>query len=141
MNYKGFSLPGDLLLIVYSLWKILFYYFYIRKVPPGDLIEFIRYKAAKNVRIDIYRGLIRIDKMHKAIGYLLVRMVNYPRPCLIRSCVLYEEALKNGLDVQMFIGVKKEGRNLKGHSWITINSQPYKESREMFDDYTVMANG
>jgi hypothetical protein len=141
MNYKGYSLPLDLLLIVYSLWKILFYYFYIRKMPPGDLVESIRCRTAKTVRTDSYGGLIKINKMHRAIGFLLVRVANYPRPCLIRSCVLFEEALKNGLEVQMFIGAKKEGRDLKGHSWITINNQPYRENREMLDNYTVIASG
>lgn len=141
MQYKGLLFPKDLWLIAWTVGKIAYYFWIIKKKSPQDLIEFIKCKSAKTNQGEIAKDLQQLEKIHRIITYILVRRLKYARPCLIRSCILFEHALKFGLDAGILIGVKPEQGTLEGHSWITIDHEPYRENIDKINEYTVMMRG
>ena len=44
-----------------------------------------------------------------------------------RSIILFRYLRKNGRDAQIVFGVAKDGTELKGHAWVTIDGQPFAE--------------
>lgn len=141
MRYKGFVLPGDSYLIVAAAGKIIYYVYQIKMKTPQDLIARIKDKAVKTQGVKDRDGLMRLEKMRRAVNFFLIRICKCSRPCLIRSCILFEQALKCGLDPEFFIGVKPEKERLAGHSWITINRQPFRENEALLQEYTIMMKG
>ncbi|MFO7637291.1 MAG: lasso peptide biosynthesis B2 protein, partial [Clostridia bacterium] len=80
-------------------------------------------------------------KVHRLAGFFLVRVMRSKKPCLVRSCILLEHAVRRGLDAVVHVGVSKQGQNIDGHAWVTIGGVPFFESQETLDAYTVMWKG
>jgi hypothetical protein len=48
----------------------------------------------------------------------------FPRPCLRQSLALYHVLTRMGYPVEIKFGVHKEGNDLQGHSWVTLEGKP-----------------
>lgn len=141
MQHKGLLFPKDLWLIAWTVGKIVHYFWMIKKQSPQDLIEFIKRRSAKTKQGEIEKNFQQLEKIHRITTHILVRRLKYSRPCLIRSCILFEQALKFGLDAGILISVKPEQGLLEGHSWITIDNEPYRENIDKIKEFTVMMRG
>lgn len=137
MHYKGFAFPADIALFPNTFGKIIYYYYQIRRKSPQDLLALLRNQTMESSR----KGYIELEKMDRIIRFFLVGMLRYSRPCFIRSCILFEQAKRAGLNVEILIGVNRQDGQLKGHSWITIDGQPYRETAETVNEYTIMMKG
>ena len=51
----------------------------------------------------------------------------FPRTCLRQSIVLFRLLGRLGYPVRIHFGVRKQGVQLKGHSWVTLNGEPLAE--------------
>jgi hypothetical protein len=51
----------------------------------------------------------------------------FPRACLRRALALYYVLTRMGYPVEIHIGVHKDGRDLHGHSWVTLHGKPLGE--------------
>jgi Transglutaminase-like superfamily len=51
----------------------------------------------------------------------------FPRRCLRRSLALHSVLTRMGLEVEIHFGVRKEGPDLHGHSWVTVDGVPVAE--------------
>jgi hypothetical protein len=51
----------------------------------------------------------------------------FPRPCLRRALALYTELGRRGYPVEIHFGIRKDGRDLHGHSWVTLEGAPLGE--------------
>lgn len=137
MEYKGFSFPQDVPLFLYVPLKIVKYQFKIHKLFPAKILAALRSKN-KQATGQEKNAILRLGKMYKLISFLLVKTLHSERPCLIRSLILYEEAMKLGMPANIYIGVKKEDDRLTGHSWITIGGHILMEDPNEIEKYTVM---
>ena len=45
----------------------------------------------------------------------------FPRLCMRRALALYAVLARNGFPVEIHFGVRKDGPDLRGHSWITLD--------------------
>ncbi len=54
----------------------------------------------------------------------------FPKTCLRRSLVLYRHLVRMGEDPELWVGVRKEGRDLAGHAWIRLQGKPAGEREE-----------
>jgi hypothetical protein len=51
----------------------------------------------------------------------------FPRPCLRRALALYSVLSRMGYPVEIHFGVRRDGRDLHGHSWVTLKGEPLGE--------------
>jgi hypothetical protein len=138
MQYKGFTFPHDGWLIITVLAKVLYYSYQCDQKSPQDLMALVKIKARKMKSVGDSEALVRLGKMRRAANFFLLRIAKSRRPCLIRSCILLEQALGNKLNAELIIGVKYQNEGLTGHSWITIDNQPFQEALTELMDYTIM---
>ena len=57
--------------------------------------------------------------------------------CFPRSLSLYWFARRLGYPVYFHCGVKKEVSNLDGHAWLTLDRQPFHETGQQWQRFTV----
>ena len=60
----------------------------------------------------------------------------FPKTCLRRSLVLYRHLVRLGLDPVLWVGVRKSGRDLAGHAWVTLDGRPVGERREFLERFS-----
>ena len=57
--------------------------------------------------------------------------------CFPRSLALYWFARRSGYPVLFHCGVRKEVSNLDGHAWLTLDRQPFHETGQQWQCFTV----
>ena len=57
--------------------------------------------------------------------------------CFPRSLAVYWFARRLGYPVLFHCGVRKEASNLDGHAWITLDRQPFHETGQQWQRFTV----
>jgi hypothetical protein len=58
--------------------------------------------------------------------------------CLRRSLLRYHFLQRAGLPVVIHFGARRQGQDIAGHAWLTLNGQPYHEKAEHVWAHTVM---
>jgi hypothetical protein len=53
----------------------------------------------------------------------------FPRACMRRSLALYRELTRMGYPATIHFGVRRDGAELVGHSWVTVDGCPVGEAR------------
>jgi hypothetical protein len=85
------------------------------------------------------RSPLQIDR---AVGIVvricllrLFRLRIFPKTCLRQSLALYHVLHRMGYPVEIHFGIHKDGEDLRGHSWITIQGKPVADTarREIFN--------
>jgi len=143
LKYKGYELPRDLPLIISALLWLIYYELLIHLKPLPVILTKIR-----NINADAPPALskeqteIILDKLWRACGFWMSRVLKNPRPCLRRSLVLYRWCRKHGVESKVVVGVDKDGAALKGHAWLWVQGRIYREDPDaLAKDYTVMLEG
>lgn len=142
-KYKGYELPQDVPLITGALCGLLYYEMMIYRRPLPKILADIRglggEESSPVLAADI---MMKLDKLWRACNFWMMRILRSPRPCLRRGLVMYRWCRKNGLDSQLAVGVGKDGDVLKGHAWLYVNGQVYREDPALLArEYTVMLEG
>ena len=57
--------------------------------------------------------------------------------CFPRSLALYWFARRSGYSVLFHCGVRKEASSLDGHAWLTLDRQPFHETGQQWQRFTV----
>jgi hypothetical protein len=57
--------------------------------------------------------------------------------CFPRSLALYWFARRSGYPVLFHCGVRKEVSNLDGHAWLTLDRQPFHETGQQWQCFTI----
>ena len=57
----------------------------------------------------------------------IFRLPVFPRPCLRRALALYYFLGGMGYPIEIHFGVRKDGRDLHGHSWVTLQGKALRE--------------
>jgi hypothetical protein len=57
----------------------------------------------------------------------IFRLPVFPRPCLRRALALYYFLGRMGYPIEIHFGVRKDGRDLHGHSWVTLQGKLLRE--------------
>lgn len=141
MLVRGFLIPQDIPL----LWVIpaeTFYFAYLAPLHAPNVL--IRRLRAKNHHRDRRRcdPIRQLTLIYRLAGYLLRRPMHRSRPCLIRSLVVFDQAIKRGLPAEIVIAAKKDAAaGLTGHSWIEIGGQAFMENIIDLQQYTEMIRG
>jgi hypothetical protein len=55
----------------------------------------------------------------------------FPRPCLRQSLALYRELTRMGYPAAIHFGVRRDGSDLAGHCWVTVNGVPVAEPQSI----------
>jgi len=143
LKHKGYKLPQDAPLIIGALSHLIYYEMMIHLKPlPVILTEIRETSHAESSPLLQEEAMIKLDKLWRACGFGMARLLRNPRPCLRRSLVLYRWCRKHGVESRLFVGVGKDNDVLKGHAWISVNGQVYREDPELLaKEYTVMLEG
>ena len=48
----------------------------------------------------------------------------FPRTCLRQSLALYRTLRRMGYSAEIHFGIRKDGKDLRGHSWVTLEGKP-----------------
>ena len=142
-KYKGYDLPQDVPLIIGALWRLIYYEIMIRRKPLPKVLSKIRESGnGKTSQILPAKVMVKLDKLWRACGFWMRRLLKNPRPCLRRSLVLYHWCRKNGVDSKVVVGVDKNGDELKGHAWLCVYGHIYREDADsLAKEYTIMLEG
>lgn len=129
--YRGYKLPRDLLLLANLFLLLTYYSVLLLFIPVPKLIE----AARRNLNQEQLREAraderVILDKMWRGCGFILSRIYRSDKPCLRRSLVLHRWCCRRNIDAALVIGFIKNGRELKGHSWLLLNGQPFGERAE-----------
>lgn len=142
-KYKGYEIPSDLPLIIAALVNLLYYEMMLRFRPLPVILAKIREPNDDTSPVlSTKQTEIILDKIWRACGFWMSRVLKNPRPCLRRSLVLYSWCRKHGVESKVVIGVDKDGDVLKGHAWLWVQGRIYREDPDaLARDYTVMLEG
>jgi hypothetical protein len=95
-------------------------------------------------RLALARRTHRLLAMDQAVATVvrvcqarLFRLPLFPRPCLRQALALYAVLTRMGYPVAIYFGVRKEGGELHGHSWVTFQGTPVAE-RTRIDFFTTV---
>ena len=142
-KYKGYDLPRDLPLIFGALAWLIYYEILIQSRPLPKILEGIREMPAIVSCVPPQAEVMSVlEKLWRACGFWMARVLKNPRPCLRRSLVLYSWCKKHGVKSKVVIGVDKENDILKGHAWLYVQGEAFREdAAELAKKYTVMLEG
>ena len=56
----------------------------------------------------------------------------FPRACLRQSLTLYRVFTRMGYPVEIHFGVRKDGDDLLGHSWVTLEGKPLADGTQTY---------
>lgn len=142
-TYKGFSLPGDFLLLSSVLISIVYFSIILRFYPIRKLL-----KTAKNTDADTgitYEisdsDLNSLNKIYRAAGFFLKNLWHTDRPCLRRTLILHSWCKIKGIPSRVVIGVRKTGNELESHAWLELAGKPYRENHALFNPYSQIWQG
>jgi hypothetical protein len=138
MSGKGFHFHSDLGCVISTCGKLVYYYYQIRRRSPLDLLGHLNRRVKGRAPVGPAEGLARLAKRDAIIRHILSQKLKYTRPCLLRCCILYVQATKDGLAPELVIGVKRTLGKLEGHSWILIGDRPFREDGAAIGEYTIM---
>jgi len=142
-KYKGYDLPQDVPLIIGALCELFYYEIMIHSRPLPKILAGIR-EMGNEVSFSSLPAevMVQLDKLWRACGFWMSRLLKNPRPCLRRSLVLYHWCRKNGVDSKVVVGVDKNGDKLKGHAWLCVYGHVYREDADaLAKEYTIMLEG
>ena len=142
-KYKGYDLPRDFPLISSALLWLIYYELLIHLKPlPVILTKIREMKADAPPALSTEQTAIILDKLWRACGFWMARVLRNPRPCLRRSLVLYSWCRKHGVESKVVIAVDKENDMLKGHAWLCLQGEVFREdATDLAKNYTVMLEG
>lgn len=138
MKLKGYDLPQDGLLLLDLLRQLLTIDLAIRRRALPDIVGDIRREANCWPEPDAVTEAMQMDKIWRGCGFWLRWLFFGNRPCLRRSLVLFRWRLRHGLPVKLLVGVDRQQGELKGHAWIEIAGEAFREDETRLKDYVVM---
>lgn len=93
------------------------------KMP--DLLEWLN---RSSIRRRSGKGdLDRAKLGWKYVNFFLIHCLKTKNPCLLRSLILFHLFRKEGLDARIHFGIKDGVTPLAGHSWLSLNGDPFLE--------------
>ena len=142
-KHKGYELPQDAPLIIGALSRLIYYEMMIHLKPLPVILAGIRGTSRKgSPSLSREDAMMRLDKLWRVCGFGMSRLLRNPRTCLRRSLVLYRWCRMHGVECRLFVGVGKDKNALKGHAWISVYGQIYREDPLLLArEYTVMLEG
>ena len=110
----------------------------LRFVGFSRLIQGRRPVASRGVN----RGLMAVNRPEHYARWLEIASRHHVvrARCLHRSLVLHQWLLRDGLESQLRIGVRKEGRMLHAHAWVELDGQAVHEHPGALVRFTPLAN-
>lgn len=124
-------------LFLTALLKIAIFHVYMKILPLPRLLGRLGRKSSYTFSLFTIPAC-KLNAYGQACGFLLRRVLHSRRACIIRSLMLFEQYVKNGLKPEFVIGVRMENGGLRGHSWIAIGGRPLRGDRESPAKYIVM---
>ncbi len=70
-----------------------------------------------------------------ALDRAAARVCRWSGRCLRRSLALWAWLRLHGVDVEVHLGVRREGQALMGHAWVSRDGHPIAESAELVADH------
>jgi hypothetical protein len=99
----------------------------LRRVPLPELLKrFTRVQRPPNTKTpwDVDRAVTIVSRL---CAMPLFGLPIFPKPCLRQSLALYRVLTHMGYPVEIHFGVRKQGKELAGHSWVTLQGHPVAE--------------
>ena len=136
-------MPKDMGLVFYAVCWLVYYDIQIRARSLPHIFAMMRKMAGGlNTARPVENAEETLDKLWRACGFWMGRVLGSNRPCLRRALVMQRWCIRNGLNSKVVVGVGKVDGQLKGHAWILIEGRVYKEDPAMLEqEYVVMLEG
>lgn len=140
MNREGFAFPDDIPLLLTVGALSLYYFIRLRLVPLDRLLQGITERNGSSLPFIIRRTIAdhELDKVWRAISFVLLRLLKTSTPCLCRALTMHHCFAGRTSSVSVRIGVRKEGEQLQSHAWVVVNGKPFRESPTDLAQYTIL---
>jgi len=103
-----------ILLRIYSLSTLL------QRLAPDR----VRERKNATVKMEQVAIVVRVCNLR------LFRWPIFPRACLRQSLTLYRTLTRMGYPSEIHFGIRKDGAELRGHSWVTLQGKPVADSAQ-----------
>ncbi len=134
MRNKGFSIPGDIILLGWGTFWLAWYSIQLRLYSPLAIIEQINTLPRGAPGIGSREQLDRLWRLLRFIQ----RSIRDGKPCLRRSLVLYRWSISHGLPAGIAIGLKRIPTGITGHAWLLLEGAPYRENEAHLQQLTCL---
>ncbi|NNE33934.1 MAG: lasso peptide biosynthesis B2 protein [Rhodothermales bacterium] len=115
--------------IVYRTGKVVFLQ---DKLPIPRLVDIFDSKGRS-----VPDGMDRLAHIRWLTDGILHRLFGGSY-CMKRTLILFHYAQRYGVESTVVFGVARDGDTLKGHAWLSIDGEPYKENEGAVDNYKVI---
>lgn len=126
--------PQELTALLSELWFALCLGIWLCLLPiflrirplPELLQRFTQVRRRSNSRspLEMDRAVTIVSRLCEM---QLFGLPMFPKPCLRQSLALYRVLTHMGYPVEIHFGVRKQGKELAGHSWVTMQGHPVAE--------------
>lgn|GEM_PF-2841330 len=135
MKVKGFSIPTDIPLMIWILTRTVFYRRQLASMSLEEIMRVSQLQKVKSNKLPAVVKRTRLEKTYRLISWYYRRILKVSNPCFVRSLVIYEQAKRMGLDVQLIIGFQKNDQ-INGHGWILLDDEVFIDSKTHLEEYT-----
>jgi hypothetical protein len=87
-------------------------------------LALIQERGAATTSVELERAVRLVVRVCRLWCF---RWPMFPRACLRQALALYHVLTRMGYPVAIHFGVHKEGEELRGHSWVTLQGKPVAE--------------
>lgn len=135
MKVKGFSVPSDIPMAILILKRIGVYRRQLASLSLEEIMRRSQLQVPQITTLSLEEKISALRKTYRLVSWYYRRILKASNPCLVRSLVIYEQAKKMGLEVQLVIGFQKNDQ-INGHGWIVLEGEAFGDSREQLSKYT-----
>ena len=136
LNYKGFSIPRDISILIRTVYSIMKWTGKVRRHGFNNLV--LRLGSTTETSPASDSDLVFLKKLHRMLYFFLERILRHKNPCTIASLSIFDVCERKKIKCTLVVGVKKDGKNITGHSWIEVNGTAVNEDKALLDKFTRM---
>lgn len=140
LAYRDYRFPKDAGLLAGLFFLLAYYSVKVQFTPVPSILSGLS-ALKKSERKTTAEDWLMLDKMWRGCGFLLKKVFLTDKTCLKRTLVLYRWCCRQGLEARAVIGVCREGREIKGHSWLLIEGKPFHEEQAELEKFVPMLEG
>jgi hypothetical protein len=127
--------PRDLTVVLSEVWFALHVGIWLFLLPiflrfrplPELLKHFTQVRSQPKSR-----GPLEMDRAVRIVTRVcqmrVFRLPIFLRPCLRQALALYRTLTRMGYPVEIHFGIHKQGEDLQGHAWVTIQGKPVADT-------------
>jgi hypothetical protein len=129
--------PENLVLFLRIMVSIPVFRFLVGRMEMPDLVRRLDGRSPERMPLS-EKDCSRAELASRYANFLLITCLRLKNPCLLRSLIIFHMLRRKGLDARIHFGVKRDGADLAGHSWLSLGGRCLLEGKDHLASYVEM---